>query len=309
MSYRKIPIRDYLESEKVIPVYTLKAIPNFSPIDINLHFIIEDGWNIADRLRFHTKMEIEKNEKHPMSEVLKILKPHLLVRRYDREEDSFLSVNIALDGEVDILSNDQDFVHRYLQGLFLECPPSFHSIEELQISEEWIEDPLIYAMFLGLLHGALGWDPSHQIPSAIKASLEEAEKALSIANYRSCVVMCRRTIEALLKFAFQRLLGRAPIDSRGRPLSLYVIINQFRQQDPSPIPVYLLHLVDSIRVIGNVPAAHPVEIEGYKFSKLDAEFILISTQYFIEQYFSKIDREVSEYYTLTIDLNEEPSNH
>jgi len=309
LSHKKIPIRDYLASEKAIPVYRLKAIPTFSPIDINLHFIIEEGWNIADRLRFHTKLEFEKNENHPMTEVLNILKPHILIRRYDREEDSFLSINIALDGEVDILSNDQAFAQSYLQGLFLECPPSFHSIEDLKISEEWVEDPKIYAMFLGLLHGALGWDPSHQIPAAIKASLEEAEKALSIANYRSCVVMCRRAIEALLKFAFQRLLNRATVDNRGRPLKLYAIINQFRQQQPSPIPVHLLHLVDSIRVIGNVPAAHPVEIEGYKFSKLDAEFTLVSVQYFIEQYFSKIDREVSEYYTLTIDLNEESSNH
>jgi len=292
-----------------MPVYRLKATPNFSPIDINLHFIIEEGWSIADRLRFHTKMKIKKPKDHLMSALFKVLKPHLLIRRYDKEEDSFLSIHITLDGKVDILSNDQDFAHRYLHGLFLECPPSFHSAEELQVSEGWVDDPQIYAMFLGLLHGALGWDPSHQIPPAIQASLEEAEKALSIANYRSCIVMCRRTIEALLKFAFQRLLGRAPVDNQGRTLSLYAMIEQFRQQQPPPIPVHLLHMLDSIRVIGNVPGAHPVEIEGYKFSKLDAEFVLASVHYFLEQYFSKIDIEVSEYYTLTIDLNEGSSNH
>jgi hypothetical protein len=68
-------------------------------------------------------------------------------------------------------------------------------------------------------------------------------------------------------------------------------------------------VVDSIRVIGNVPAAHPEEIEGYKFSKIDAEFTFASTQYFIDQYFSKIDKEMSEYYTLTIELNKDHPNH
>ncbi len=310
MIQTKIPIQEYLSSEKNPPVYRLKAKPNFSPIDVNLQFIIEEGWSNADRLRFHTEMKPEKSKNHPMAALLINLEPHLLIRRYDREEASFLSIHIALDGEVDILSNDRDFAQRYLHGLFLECPPAFHSSEELQVSEEWIDDPHIRAMFLGLLHGALGWDPSHQIPPAIQVSLKEAEKALSIANYRSCVVMCRRTIEALLKFAFTRLLGRAPVDSQGRTLKLYSIIEQFRrQQPPPPIPIHLLHVLDSIRVIGNVPGAHAVEIEGYKFSKLDAEFALASVQYFIEQYFSKIDKEVSEYYTLAIDSNEEISNH
>jgi len=58
-------------------------------------------------------------------------------------------------------------------------------------------------------------------PPAIKQSLEEAEKALSIANYRSRVVMCRRTIEALLKFAFPRLLGIPATDQKGRALKLH----------------------------------------------------------------------------------------
>jgi len=159
-------------------------------------------------------------------------------------------------------------------------------------------------MFFGLLHGALGWGPSHQIPPAIRASLEEAEKALSIANYRSCVVMCRRTIEALLKFAFPRLLGSEATDNNGRALTLNAMIERFKKQKSSSIPTHLLHVLDSVRVIGNVPGAHPAEVEGYKFSKSDAEFALASVHYFLEQYFSKIDTEVLEYYTLTIDLNE-----
>lgn len=277
--------------------------PNFTPIDINIQFIIEEGWSQADRLRFHSDTKVKAAKGHPLTAVLANLKPNLLIRRYDREEDSFLTASIGQNGEIEILSNDSNFAQRYLHGLFLECPPSFHSADELEINDEWVEDQQICAMFLGLLHGALGWDPSHQIPPAIRASLEEAEKALSIANYRSCVVMCRRTIEALLKFAFPRLLGSKAIDNKGRELTLNAMIERFKNQKPSKIPAHLLHVLDSIRVIGNVPGAHAAEIEGYQFSKSDAEFALASVHYFAEQYFSKIDKEVLEYYTLTIDLN------
>lgn len=300
----RIPISEYLTDGRNPPVYRSNVHPNFSPVDINLQFIIGEGWSHADRLRFHTEMEIKVAKDHPLATLIKNLKPHLLIRRYDREEDSFLTVLIGQDGEIEILSNDRDFAQRYLNGLFLECPPSFHSAEELEVAEEWVDDPQVYAMFLGLLHGALGWDPSRQIPPAIRVSLEEAEKALSIANYRSTVVMCRRTIEALLKLAFPRLLGRPAVDNKGRTLTLNAMIRQFKKQKPSPIPSHLLHVLDSVRVIGNVPGAHAVEIEGYRFSKHDAEFALASVYYFIEQYFSKLDKEISEYYTLTIDLDE-----
>jgi HEPN domain-containing protein len=99
--------------------------------------------------------------------------------------------------------NDEAYAEKYLKGLFLEFPPSFHSIDDLEVSKKWIEDATQTAFFTGLLTGSLGWDSFENVPSAIKGSLEEAEKALAIGNYRSCVVMCRRTGEALLKFAFK----------------------------------------------------------------------------------------------------------
>jgi len=299
----KIPICDYLTNEKYPLVYRLEVHPSFSPIDINIHFIIEEGWSHADRLRFQSKMGLKVAKDNPLAAVLANLKPHLLIRRYNREEDSFITIRINLNGKIEILSNDYNFAQKYLHGLFLECPPSFHSVEELEITEKWVNDQKTCAMFRGLLQGALGWDSSHQIPPAIRASLEEAEKALSIANYRSCAVMCRRTIEALLKFAFPRLLGNPAIDNKGRVLTLSKMIERFKKQEPPPIPIYLLHVLDSIRTIGNAPGAHAVDIEGYRFSKSDAEFALASVHYFLEQYFSKIDTEVSEYYTLTIDLS------
>lgn len=301
----KIPIGDYLMNREGSPVYRLKARPNFSPIDVNIQFIIEEGWSHADRLRFHPEMEFEVADDNPLAAVLANLKPHLLIRRYDKEEDSFITICVNLKGEIEIFSNDCNFAQKYLRGLFLECPPSFHSVEELEITEEWVDDQQTCAMFLGLLQGALGWDSSRQIPPAIRASLEEAEKALSISNYHSCVVMCRRTTEALLKFAFPRLLGNPAIDSKGKVLSLNEMIERFKKQAPSQIPIHLLHVLDSIRAIGNVPGAHAVEMEGYRFSKSDAEFALASVHYFLDQYFSKIDTEVSEYYTLAIDLSGE----
>lgn len=301
---KKVPIKDYLTEGGNLPVYVLKVRPNFSPIDVNLQFILREGWSHADRLRFHTetKATISPKDEHPLFALLQHQKPHLLIRRYDRERDSLLVASIALDGEIQFLSNDRDFAQRYLHGLFLEHPPSFHTPEELEVTEEWVDDPHTRALFMGLLHGALGWDPSLQIPPAIQISLEEAEKALSIANYRSCVVMCRRTIEALLKFAFPRLLGVHPVDHKRRALSLHAMIKRFREQRQPSIPGHLLQVLDSIRVIGNVPGAHATEIEGYQFSAGDAEFVLASVLYFIQQYFSKIDTEVTQYYTLTIDL-------
>ncbi|MBX9655583.1 DUF4145 domain-containing protein [bacterium] len=126
---------------------------------------------------------------------------------------------------------------------------------------------------------------------------------MEIANYRSCVVMCRRGLEALLKFAFPRLLGREPIDARGRGLMLNALIQEFRKANPEKIPAHLLHIGDALRVLGNVPGAHAAEIENYRFSRFDAEFAIGTLGYFVDQYFSKIDTDVGQYYTLTIDLS------
>jgi hypothetical protein len=301
-SHKKVSLNDYLTSDKPLPVFAVRITPNFNPIDINLKFLMEEGWTNADRFRFHFKQEFKETKNEIMNQLFSQIKPHILIRKYDKPEDCFLTIHVNLDGTFDILSNDEAFADKYLKGLFLEFPPSFYSIEDLEISKEWVQDSNKTAFFTGLLAGTLGWDPLNDIPTAIKNSLEEAKKAISIANYRSCVVMCRRTGEALLKFAFKRLLNKDPLDTQGRALTFDAIIRQFRQQQPPPIPAHLLHILDSIRVIGNVPGAHPVEIEGYKFSKLDAEFTLASIQYFIEQYFSQIDKEVTQYYTLTIDL-------
>ncbi len=160
------------------------------------------------------------------------------------------------------------------------------------------------ALFVGMLDSALGWDPSHNIPDNIQQSLDEAKRSLEIANYRSCVAMSRRTLEAVLKFGYLRLLKKPAKDKKGHGLMLNDMIQEFRRQKPSPIPDHLLHVADSIRVIGNVPGAHAADIANYDFSRSDAEFALYAVIHFLDQYFSKIDKEVTQYYTVTIDLKD-----
>jgi Domain of unknown function (DUF4145) len=115
-------------------------------------------------------------------------------------------------------------------------------------------------------------------------------------------VLSRRALEAVLKFGYERLLKKKPLNKNGQSLSLNDMIRTFRQQAPSPIPEHLLHIADSIRVIGNVPGAHAVDLAADHFSRSDAEFALYATTHFLDQYFSKIDKEVTQYYSLTIDV-------
>jgi hypothetical protein len=134
--------------------------------------------------------------------------------------------------------------------------------------------------------------------------MAEARATFDITNYRSCVVMCRRSLEALLKFAFPRLLAKQPVDNKGKALTLDGMIKALRATTPPKIPVHLLHIADSLRVLGNVPGAHAAEIAGYRFSRYDAEFAIGALGYFVDQYFSKIDSEVGSYYTLTVDVSD-----
>jgi hypothetical protein len=272
---------------------------------VNVAFLARSGWNQSvDRLRFHFGRASDAAPDHPLAQAISRFAPHLLIRRLDYDEDRFASVHAAADGEVVILSNDADFARAIFQGIFLECPPSFHTSEDFEISEAWLDDQETKSLFAGMLVGAQGWDPSHNIPNNIQQSLEEARGSLEIANYRSCVAMTRRTLEGVLKFAHERLLKLKPVDERGHGLMLNDMIQRFRSQKPLPIPEHLLHVADSIRLIGNVPGAHAADITNYSFSRSDAEFALYATTHFLEQYFSKIDTEVSQYYTLTIDLSD-----
>ena len=299
---------DYL-GETPPPVFQLTATAQFSPIDINIAYLIQAGWNqTVDRLRFHVRSQNPPPADHPLAVAIGSVAPHITVRRLDEEEDRFVSIQIAIDGVVSVMSNDREFAIDTFNHLLLDCPPGFHAADEFDINEQWVTDAQIVAYFLGMLMGARGWDPSHNIPANIRQSLEEAHRSLDIANYRSAVVMSRRTLEAGLIFGFQRLLGREPVNRRGRPLMLNDMINQFRNDAAKPIPDHLLHIADSVRLVGNVPGAHAAEIPNYQFTRSDAEYALYAVSHFLHEYFSKIDTAVTDYYTVTVDLNENLSD-
>jgi hypothetical protein len=298
-------LEQYAIPKDAPPVFLFRVRPSFSPLDINVAFLARTGWlQSSDRLRFHSESAAQSPSDHPLGEVLRATQPHLLIRRLDRVKDSFASVHITINGEVTVFSNDSNLARSFFAGVFLDCPPSFHTWDDVEVVEEWVGEAQVKAMFAGLLAGASAWDPSHNIPENIQESLDEAYKSLEIANYRSCVVMSRRTLEGELHFGFRRLLGREPVDRRGHSLMLNAMIQEVRNTTPPPIPEHLLYIADSIRFIGNVPGAHMAEIKGYRFSRSDAESAFYATHYFLDQYFSKIDQEVTQYYTLTIDLSQ-----
>lgn len=301
---KHIPIDNYFSDNPQKAVYCINAIPDFSPLDINLKFLHSNGWSInTDRIRFHTEIKMEVPEQHPMAQILGNLKPHLLIRKIDKEKDYFISIQVMIDGSIQILSNDSDKASGYLRGVFLGLPPSFKESEDISQESRWSDDETIFAMFCGMLHGAYGWDPSHDLPPFLEESIQEAQKSLEIGNYKSCVVMCRRGIEALLKFAYKRLLGQEPLGKNNKPLMLNDLIKGFRGK--GNIPDHLLRVADSLRLLGNVPGAHAAKIKDYQFTKYDAEFAIASLLYFVEQYFTKIDTEVTSYYTVSIDLTDE----
>jgi hypothetical protein len=186
----KYELAAYADPESATPVFRLHAIPEFSPLDVNVAFLAQTGWNQSiDRLRFHVRRASALAPGDPLARVVTRFEPHLLIRRLDRDEDRFASVHAYVDGDIVVLSNDADFAHMLFQGIFLECPPSFHTFGEVKITEEWLADEQTKALFAGMVAGAQGWDPSHNVPDSIQQSLDEARRALEIADYRVMVAV------------------------------------------------------------------------------------------------------------------------
>ncbi len=68
------------------PFFRLRATPTFSPVDINVAFLLRSGWTQAvDRLRLHiTAARDVISKSHPLAKLIGSLEPHLLVRCLDR---------------------------------------------------------------------------------------------------------------------------------------------------------------------------------------------------------------------------------
>jgi hypothetical protein len=302
---KHLPLSKYFEEHPRQGVFTIQAVPNFSPVDFNLEFLRAKGWSVSvDRFRFHFQSGDTISGDHPFKKMLTSQPPHILVRKLDKEEDYFIAISIFMDGKIRVVSNDEGHAHQFLEGLVLGFPPSFKERSDLTLAAQWETGAEPFALFCGMLAGAMGWDPMHDIPPSLEESISEARKSLDIGNYKSSIVMSRRAVEGLLKFAHKRLLGRDPIKKDGRNMMLNDLIFAFKKTDK--IPEHLLQVADSLRLLGNVPGAHPADISGYQFTRYDAEFGLAPVLYFNEQYFTKIDKDVRSYYSLEIDLSEQP---
>jgi HEPN domain-containing protein len=145
-----------------------------------------------------------------------------------------------------------------------------------------VNDKSTVAFFAGTAAGALGWGP--KVPHEIEDSMKEAFRGIEKRNWKSCVVMCRRALQALMEVAYEKHFGVKP----GKGLDLNGIIRSFEKLAPPPIPRHWLNIADAVRNIGNVPGAHPRPIPSYRFSKGDATLAYSNTSSFVSAYFEKI---------------------
>lgn len=290
---KKVPLKSFGNGRAKLELFELEATPSFSPIDLNIFAMTEIlDWSLSDRLRFwHAAKDLGQLGPASVFDI----KPHILVRRLDKEEDAFCHCTISMDGEVTIWSNDSNYAEDFFSRLFLNVPPSFHGIEDWKIARRWLDAAQEIAMFTGSLNGAMGW--TDRVPQAIERSIEEAKASYDQKNWDACVVMCRRALEAIMKFAFRRFFQQEP-----KGLRFNEIIRKFETEKPDVIPKHLVGILDSVRDIGNVPGAHPQQVKGYKVTRLDADLALLNTVAFREAYFSKIDKDVDEVHTVTFDL-------
>lgn len=298
----KIPLAAYRNhNERGLKVFRLTAKPKSAPIDFNLTALFEKvGWRPSDRFRFWYVQELPKTDNQILSALIST-PPHILIRKLDSEEDSFCICRILMDGCVEIFGNDEEYTYAFFNDLFVNVPPTFYQLRNWKITRKCVKDAASVGMFSGSLAGALGW--GEEVPKEIEESMIEAIKDYEIKNWHSCVVMCRRCIESIMKLAYTRFFGQEPKTARGRDLDLAEIIKRFEIEKPEVIPRHLLNIVDSIRNLGNVPGAHAKAIPKYKFTRSDALLALTNLQSFVHSYFTKIDKELGTIYTLEINFD------
>jgi len=293
---KKIPLLSYYDKTEDLEVFQLTAKATFRPIDLNIFALTETmNWSLSDRMRFWYAGG--EGESLPQPKEIFDVKPQLFLRKLDTEEDAFCQCQIDMHGEVLMLSNDSKYAEGFFVRVFVNVPPSFHGLDDWEISKEWIRAPLIVAGFCGSLSGARGW--TDRIPPGIERSIEEAKTNYDSGKWNPCVVMCRRALEEIMQFAYRRFFEQEP-----KGLDLNDIIRKFEKEKPHVIPKHWIGALDSVRNIGNVPGAHPAGSD-YVFTRVDADLALLQTVAFREAYFSKIDRDVDSYYVLEIEPNKE----
>jgi hypothetical protein len=276
---RTIPISKYVPKKfekievKNLSVFKLEAIPKSSPIDLNVSALSEEsGWSLSDRLRFW----------HTLNGESSLSGTRLTIRKLELDEQALVHCHVEADGRLTILSNDKSHAFRFFSDVFLDSPPSFSTRRDWTVKGGWVNDESAVAFFAGTAAGALGWGP--QVPQEIEGSMKEALRGIEKRNWKSCVVMCRRALQALMEVAYEKFFGVRP----GKGLDLNGIIRSFEKLSPAPIPRHWLNIADAVRNIGNVPGAHPRPIPSYRFTKGDATLAYSNTSSFVSAYFEKI---------------------
>src|SRR6266581_2354991 len=224
---RAIPISKYVPKKfgkielKNLLVFKLDAMPKSSPIDLNVSALSEEsGWSLSDRLRFwHTL-----NGKSPLPAT------RLTIRKLDLEEQALVHCHVEADGTLTILSNDKSYALRFFSDVFLDSPPLFRTRKDWTVKGGWAKDETTVAFFMATAAGALGWGP--KVPQEIEDSMQEALRGIEKRNWKSCVVMCRRALQALMEVAYEKFFGVKP----GKGLDLNGIIRSFEKLSPPPIP-------------------------------------------------------------------------
>ncbi len=274
-----IPISKYVPKKfgkielKGLRVFKLDATPKSFPIDLNVAALCgESGWSLSDRLRFwHTL-----NGESPLPGT------RLTVRKLELDDQALVHCHVEADGKLTILSNSKEYATRFFSSVFLNSPPTFHDRKDWKLNGVWVNDESTVAFFAGSAAGALGWGP--KVPHEIEDSMKEAFRGVEKRNWKSCVVMCRRALQALMEAAYEKFFGAKP----GKGLDLNGIIRSFEKPSPLPIPRHWLNIADAVRNIGNVPGAHPRPIPSYRFSKGDPTLAYSNTASFVSAYFEKI---------------------
>jgi hypothetical protein len=208
-------------------------------------------------------------------------KSGLTIRKLDLEEKALLHCKADINGALSILRNNREYATRIFQTVFINIPPRFAGAGNWRVTSSWTSDKTTLAFFAGSLEGALGRGP--KVSLEIETSLKEPLDNLDRRNWKSCVVMCRRALQALMEVAYEKQFRAKP----GK-LDLNAIPRKLEALTPQPIPRHWLNIADSVRNIGNVPGAHPRAIPGYRFSEQDAELAYTNTCAFVAAYFEKI---------------------
>jgi len=291
----KIPFADYSKKKRGIQVYVIKAKPPKNPIEFNLANLVEViGWNlIRDRFRFFfSDNKLSESLKGTPLEFLDI-GPRLFLRVLDRDRGGCIGLSVSFDGSIVGVSNDDSFAEEVFSAVFFDNPAHSSKIEDWQITKEYSTEKVTIAYFRGILESALGWK-GEALDAIISKDFREAEKALKIGNWKSCIIMSARTVEQLVKDVFQNVIAPFTSQTTKKPtLGMVVGILEREKALPSHILRYLRGLTELRNTI------HP---GGYEPTHADALLAFSSAQSIIGWIWERQGKNIGEIYTLEIPL-------